>query len=156
MYNKILVPLDGSELSECSLSHLKAIAKGCHVPEVVLLRVVEPLSSNEAAALVEARSDLVSQVEDAKKSEALDYISSTAKGLENEGFSVRGEITLGNAAEEILGYAGKNAIDLIIMSTHGWSGLTRWAFGSVADRVIRNSSVPVMMMAPAGCRHKPA
>jgi len=62
-------------------------------------------------------------------------------------------ITLeGKPAETIIDYAAKNDIDLIIMSTHGRSGPSRWAFGSVADRVIRSSIVPVLIAVPKGCR----
>ena len=75
MYKKVLVPLDGSQFSECSLQHVKAIAIGCQVPEVVLLRVVEPLSSNELAALAQMRPSPIEQVEARKKTEATDYIT---------------------------------------------------------------------------------
>ena len=69
-----------------------------------------------------------------------------------EGISARGEVVTGKAADAILDYAEKNNVDLIIMSTHGRSGISRWAFGSVADRVVRHSIAPVLLVAPAGCR----
>jgi nucleotide-binding universal stress UspA family protein len=152
MYRKIMVPLDGSQFSECSLEHVKAIAIGCQVPEVLLLRVVEPLSSNDLAALAQVRAAPIEQLEAEKKSEASDYISGMVQKLNSQGVSARGEITFGKADEQILHYADKNHIDLIIMSTHGRSGVSRWAFGSVADRVVRHSTVPVLTVAPAGCR----
>ena len=62
------------------------------------------------------------------------------------------EILQGKAAEIILDYANKNGVDLVVMSTHGWGGKTRWDFGRVADRVIRASSIPVVMASPKGCR----
>jgi nucleotide-binding universal stress UspA family protein len=152
MYNKILVPLDGSEFSECSLQHVKAIAMGCQVPEVVLLRVVEPLSSKELSALAEIRRPPIEEIEAEKKSEATDYISRTVQQFNTEGVLAKGEVITGRAGETILDYTEKNKVDLIIMSTHGKSGITRWAFGSVADRVVRHSTVPVLTVAPAGCR----
>jgi len=152
MYAKILVPLDGSTFSECSLPHVKAVALGCKIPEVVLLRVVEPLSANELAALAGIRGDAVNQVETTKKSEATEYISKIAQRLNTEGIAAKGEIAYGRSDEKILDYADKNHFDLIIMSTHGRSGISRWALGSVADRIVRHSTVPVLLVSPPGCR----
>ena len=152
MYNKILVPLDGSQLSECSLSHMKTIAKGCQVPEVVLLRVAEPLTAYELGPLMDVGGEAVIKLENERKTEATDYISKTIQLLNKEGVPAKGDIVLGRADEAILDYAEKNKIDLIIMSTHGRSGVTRWAFGSVADRVVRHSKVPVLTVSPVGCR----
>ncbi len=152
MYSKVLVPLDGSQFSECSLEHVKAIATGCHVPEVVLLRVVEPLSAYEISGLAQVRGNQVGELEAWKQNDASSYITVTVQKLIKEGVSARGEVLNGKAADTILDYAEKNKVDLIIMSTHGRSGISRWAFGSVADRVVRNSIVPVLSVAPAGCR----
>ncbi len=152
MYNKILVPLDGSQLSECSLEHMKTIAAGCHVTEIVLLRAVEPLSANEVSALAQIGGNPISELEALDKTEATDYIAGMVQKLIKEGVSARGEVINGKAADTILDYAGKNNVDLIIMSTHGRSGISRWAFGSVADKVVRYSVVPVLLVAAAGCR----
>jgi nucleotide-binding universal stress UspA family protein len=51
-----------------------------------------------------------------------------------------------------LEYAAKNHVDLIIMTSHGRSGISRWLFGSVAERVSQHSTIPVLIVAPAGCR----
>jgi nucleotide-binding universal stress UspA family protein len=152
MYKKILAPVDGSTLSECSLDHVRAVATGCSVPEVVLLRVIEPLSSYAVSALAQAGGNLIEQAENVNKAEAQAYISEMVKKLNKEGIAAKGETIYGKAADEILGYTEKNKVDLIIMSTHGKSGISRWAFGSVADRVVRHSRVPVLTVAPAGCR----
>ncbi len=152
MYKKILAPLDGSEFSECSLEHVMAVATGCGVPEVVLLRVVEPLSASTTATLAEAGGDLITQLENENKIDAKDYISKMTKKLAKEGITIKGDIVDGKAAEAILDYAEKNHVDLIIMSTHGKSGISRWAFGSVTERVLRHSPVPVLTIAPPGCR----
>ena len=156
MYKKILTPLDGSALSECSLDHLRAITTGCSVPEVVLVRVVEPLSAATVAALAEARGNVLTRVETENKAQAKDYIAKMVKKLNQEGMEVKGEVVNGQAAEAILDYVEKNGVDLIIMSTHGRSGISRWAFGSVADRVLRHSPVPVLIVSPPGCRTKQA
>ncbi len=153
MYKKILAPLDGSELAECSLEHVKAIATGCSVPEVVLFRVVEPIPAQVTAALAEAGGDWYTQMEKQNRAEADEYITETAKRLKKkDGITVQTALAYGSPAEEILKYAKKNQVDLIIMTTHGRSGVTRWVFGSVADRILRHSPVPVLIIAPTGCR----
>ena len=150
MYKKILAPLDGSEFSECSLMHVMAIAKGCAVPGVVLLRIIEPLNKYMVyagigqKALREIRKEFLAQTGE--------YLAKTADQLKKKGINAETVIIEGEPADEILNYADKKQADLIIMSTHGSSGLTRWAFGSVSDKVIRHSPVPVLVIAPAGCR----
>lgn len=152
MYKKILAPLDGSELAECSLEHVKAIATGCSVPEVVLLRVIEPLSAATIASLAEAGGSWVTQAEDENRNQTKDYIAKMVSKLKREGIAVQAATPYGRADEEILKYSEKNGVDLIIMSTHGRSGISRWAFGSVSDRVVRHSMAPVLIVSPAGCR----
>jgi nucleotide-binding universal stress UspA family protein len=61
-------------------------------------------------------------------------------------------VQVGWAADAIMGYADQNGVDLIIMSTHGRAGIGRWFMGSVADRVVRHATVPVLTASPAGCR----
>lgn len=151
MYKKILVTLDGSPFSECSLPHMKAIALGCKVPEVVLLRVVTPLS-DAGVFMAGIKADPVVQVETSKENEATDYISKMVQKLKKEGIVARGDIINGNADQAILDYAERNQFDLIIMSTHGRSGVSRWTIGSVADRVLRHSKIPVLQVTPLGCR----
>ncbi len=154
MYKKILVPLDGSGLSECSLSHVMMVATGCKVPEVVLFRVAEPLSPMVYAGEMDAR--WIVQAEEKNKVQAKEYIEEMAVRLKKEGIAVQGVFVSGRAAEEIIDYAKKNQVDLIVMSTHGRSGVSRWAWGSVADRVLRHSPVPVLMVTSSGCRTNPS
>ena len=142
MYRKMLVPLDGSELSESSLEHARAVATGLQVPEVVLLRVVEPLSSQVYAYL---GTSFIADAEKKAKAEAEDYLAKVADTLKKEGIAAQTTTILGRPADQILDYADENQVDLIIMSTHGRSGVSRWVSGSVADRVIRHSAVPVLI-----------
>jgi len=149
MYKKILLPLDGSPNSECILAHVKEIASGCKVPEVVALFVVEPIRASQTfdipeGYLEEARNKNLAQAED--------YVSGIADNLKKNGISATAEVIQGKAADSILDYARDNEVDLILISTHGRSGVSRWALGSVADRVIRQSLVPVLSVAPPGCR----
>ena len=154
MYQKILAPLDGSNFSECSLEHVKSIALGCKVPEVILLRVVEPIHSSDLAAYAEANIDTVRLMRDIE-SAAQTYISKMTEDLKTSGLSVKGVVISGWAADSIMKYAEENGVDLIVMSTHGRSGISRWFMGSVTDRVVRHSIVPVLTVSPPGCRRTP-
>ncbi len=152
MYDKILVPLDGSQYAQCSLDYVRALAKGCDARDIVVLRVVEPLRPDETILITEINEDVIPKLEAKKKEEAADYVSNMAKRLAKEGLPARGEIIFGRPDEEIISYAEKNQFDLIIMSTHGRSGSSKWAFGSVADKVAHYSRVPVMFALTAECR----
>jgi len=151
MYKKILAPLDGSKLSECSLDHVTAIAKGCAVPSVVLLHVVEP-PEGYAAEYTRISAEAIDKVKKEFQAKTENRLAKVADKLKKNGVNVSTVTVEGKPSDEILNYADKNQVDLIIMSTHGSSGLTRWAFGSVSDKVIRHSPVPVLVVAPPGCR----
>lgn len=149
MYKKILVPLDGSEYSECVLPHAKAVATGCQVPEVALLSVVEPLRQ---AVRAYASSSVVEQAQRDTMASVKEYLDKTGNELGLPGSTVQTVVVEGYPAEEILEYARKNQVDLIMMSTHGRSGVARWAVGSIADRVLRHSAAPVLVASPPACR----
>jgi nucleotide-binding universal stress UspA family protein len=151
MYQKILAPLDGSELSECSLQHVKAIAQGCQVPEVIILRVAEPIHSSDLAAYAEAGINIDVLMRDIE-STAQAYVSKMTEVLKGYGITAKGVITTGWAADSIMKYSDENGVDLIIMSTHGRSGISRWFLGSVAEKVVRHSIVPVLIVSPPGCK----
>ncbi len=152
MYKKILVPVDGSSFSECIFDHVKTIATGCNVPEVTLLRVVE--ATRPDTILDFGASDVIENYRPSLRAEAeaKDYLDKVSASLKEDGVAAKTVLVSGMPAEEILSYANNNQVDLIIMSTHGRSGVTSWAFGSVADRVIRHSMVPVIIASPKGCR----
>lgn len=147
MYRRILVPLDGSEHSECALAHVKAIATGCKVPEVIVLFVVEPIYPITYEIPIEVAEDVKQRNEVFGK----EYIERITRNLSAEGIAASGAIQQGRPAEVILDYARSRQVDLIIMSTRGRSGLSRWILGSVADRVARNSTAPVLLVPPAIC-----
>ena len=149
MYKKILAPLDGSELSECSLEHVAAVAKGCAVPGVVLLHIIEPPTYTAYAVISQ---EILSDILRKSKTKTKRYMAKAVAKLKKNGINAKTVIIEGMPSDEILNYTEKNQVDLIIMSTHGSSGLTRWAFGSVTDKVMRNSPVPVLVIAPPGCR----
>ena len=146
MYKKILAPMDGSEFSECVLSHIRAIAVGCKVPEVVLFRAIEPVQTPYIS------NDIFEEAEERVIVEIKDFFNKIAEELKADGVSTSQVIVKGYAANEILEYAEKNNVDLIIISSHGSSGIIRWALGSVTDRVTRHASTPVLVITPKACR----
>jgi nucleotide-binding universal stress UspA family protein len=148
----ILVPLDGSQYSQCSLSQVKNISNSCHSREVIVLRVVEPIQSDEILELADINESLVSQLENRKKAAALEYVSSIAKILKDEGLPARDEVAYGRADEQIIKFAEDHKVDLIIMSTHGRSGISKWALGGVADRIAHYSQTPVLFVKARECK----
>ena len=154
MYQKVLVPLDGSKLAECVLEHVKSIATGCQVPTVVLLRVVETISPPSYFYL-RHEMDEDTTYRDAKETaeaQAKNYLSEMAERLKEEGIAVENDMAYGLPADEILNYAEQKQVDLIVMSTHGRSGISRWFSGSVSEKIVRQSLIPVLIVTPRGCR----
>ena len=170
MYTKILVPLDGSKTAESVLPHLQTVAKGCGTQEVILLSVTEALSGYtqkvepfNAAGIMSSSivspnvlppRDPVMHVPHAtgkKLQQATKYLARIAKRLRAEEFMVRIEVLVGSPAQEIIKYAQENNGDLIVMSSHGRTGIDRWAhsigaYGGVADKVLRASPIPVLVV----------
>jgi nucleotide-binding universal stress UspA family protein len=159
MYKKILVPLDGSELAECVLPHLESIVKGCNVPDVILIRVVEPVHlpsgtlTDGGYIYKEAEAKKAREQEDLhNEAVARDYLVQLKERLNIGGAAtVRAEVIKGKAAESLADYVDGNGIDLVIIATHGRSGVSRWVMGSVADRMLRSVCVPVLMVRAPGC-----
>ncbi len=140
MYKKILVPLDGSEMAECALEHVKNIAQSCCLPEIILLFVAEPVSSGLYQSAEEGREKLISW--------GKEVLARAEKMMTASGIKAKNHVLEGKAAETIVDYAVQNDIDLIIMATHDRSGFSRWALGSVAEKVIRSSNVSVLISVP--------
>jgi len=142
MYERMLVPLDGSEMAEAILPFAEQVA-GPLDAEVVLFRVLEPPSPIElvASAGVSSPDTFTLRDIDAKR-----YLSEIERRLSKKGLRVRTRVTVGSAAEEILAAARSTSADLIAMATRGRSGVGRALFGSVAESVLRASSVPVLLI----------
>jgi nucleotide-binding universal stress UspA family protein len=148
MYKRILVPLDGSKLAECALPHAEEVAKGCGTEKLVLVSVTERAQGYRA---VEDPSQprgvqLVPEAVGKKEKEARRYLGKIAEAMEAKGIKVDTEVLLGDPAREIIIYIKHPGCDLVVMSSHGRSGIHRWRHGSIADRVFRGSPVPVFMV----------
>jgi len=152
MYNKILVPLDGSKLAECVLPHVEALAKGCQVKEVEFVRVFEPFRMPSSGEFVMSEQDMA-KLDVEHRAEAEKYIQEVARNAHTNGVKASGKVIKKRegVAEDLADYAKNSDIDTIVIATHGRSGPSRWVWGSVADRILRSSCVPVLMVRAPGC-----
>lgn len=142
-YKKILVCLDGSPLAEAALPHAQILASD-EEAEITLLRV----STNPAAEFSFSDPALANKFIQEMESETLNYLQSIRSRLQKAGFRTSFLIRQGAIAETILQTASKIKTDVIVMSTHGRSGIQRWLLGSVADRIVTHSNIPVMLIRP--------
>ena len=140
MYKRVLIPLDGSILAEQALPH--AIAQARHFQaELILLRVVEPFTHARGMSLTD-----LEQIRQQTHIWAREYLERTAADIRQRGVLVQQVTIDGRPHKRIAEYAEANQVDLIVMSTRGQSGLSRWLMGSVADRVVRGAMVPVLLV----------
>jgi nucleotide-binding universal stress UspA family protein len=146
----IVVPLDGSPLAESVLPHVTILAKqgGAELVDVVLLAVCEPIISSpfQPGPIVipeygEADLSRCKQLGEG-------YLATTGERLKADGLRVRSEVLMGKAADAIIDYASSTPSALIVMATHGRSGLSRWVYGSVANKVLLGASRPVFLVRP--------
>lgn len=152
MYKKVLVPLDGSDLAECSLPVVKNMLKEGFAKEVVLLNVFSshiPLAAEgEAAPMIN-----VFEMRERIRGNSLEYIAGVKEKLAAEGLKVRTESLEGDRPADIItDYARKNAVDMIVIASHGYTGLKKLMFGSVALEILHDSHVPVLLIRPESCR----
>jgi nucleotide-binding universal stress UspA family protein len=146
MFGRILVPLDGSELAERALEPAFSIAR-MFASEVILLRValLEEASLAATAAPLAftelARSSHYFEVEAAEA-----YLSRLGEARAGQASAIHTQVVRGTPAQVIVEAAQQARIDLIVMSTHGRSGLGRLIYGSIAEAVLRGSQVPVLLI----------
>jgi nucleotide-binding universal stress UspA family protein len=149
MYEKILVPLDGSKVAEAALPNVEDLvirmAPKTQI-EVTLFQVISNLTYNvltpEELAQIPYTEEELRQI----KQKSRDYLEKVAATLRDKKISVKTMVSVGHAAEEIIKAAHETGANLIAMSTHGYSGVKRWALGSVADKVLHISEIPVLLV----------
>jgi nucleotide-binding universal stress UspA family protein len=142
MYDRILVPLDGSEVAEQVLPYVKLLARPGKVP-VTLLRAVEPIPYDLIAVAVRVPVD---EVNADIQANAQKYLEKTAAPLREEGLPVLLKVLSEPAATCIVDEGARDPGTLIAMSTHGRSGISRWAFGSVTGKVIQTTANPLLII----------
>ncbi len=141
MYKKILVPLDGSELAKKALDQAERLA--VHFgSEIILFEVVPYLPIYGSPELV---TPLV--IDEKQKEGAERYLQELAEEVRKKGLRVSAMVKTGHqVAVEIIDYAKEIGADLIVMCTHGRSGITRWVLGSIALKVLTRAETPILLI----------
>jgi nucleotide-binding universal stress UspA family protein len=153
MTEKILIPLDGSSFGEGALNYvIQLVAQfiPLKMPEFTLLHVIStPIRPIPVEGGIATTIELPQAREDAKQ-KATEYLEEAGESLRRMGAIVNCKVIIGelgdSSAVSIIKAEQETNADLVAMSTHGRRGLTRWAFGSVTEKVLRGGSVPVLMV----------
>jgi len=146
---KMVIPLDGSKMGEAALAYVREMLSRLNLVdrvEVVLVQVVSSLPHPVAAGgeIMEVPYTEVELEQIRKK--AAEYLEQVAGTLRSVGVEVSCVVRVGRAAEEIIALSDEISAGLVAMSTHGRSGLSQWAFGSVTGRVLRGGHIPVLLV----------
>ncbi len=145
MYKKILVPLDGSELARRALDEAEKLAN-CFGAEIVLFEVVPFMPIYGSPELV---TPLI--VDEKQKEAAQKYLANLGEELKKKGFKVTAVVRTGQqVAVEIIDFAKESGANLIVMCTHGRSGISRWVLGSVALKVLTRAETPILLIRSKG------
>jgi nucleotide-binding universal stress UspA family protein len=145
MYKKILVPLDGSELAKKGLDEAEKLAKYSD-GEIILFQVVPFMPIYGSPELV---TPLI--IDEKQKESAEQYLSHLAEELKEKGFKASATVKTGQqVATEIIEFAKESGADLIVMSTHGHSGITRWLLGSTTLKVLTRGETPILLLRSKG------
>lgn len=141
-FKKILVCLDGSDLAEQVLDNALSIAQ-CSQAEIVLLRVIEPANLLFDMETADQVQESVNAIE---KGEADAYLSNLMQQLPQTEGTLSARTLFGSPADTIIDFAQEQQVDLIAMSSHGRSGISRWVYGSVAEKVMRGAKCATLIM----------
>lgn len=143
-YRRVVVPLDGSDLAEQALPHAEALALLTGAP-LHLVRVIDPAHlGTPLGALLSSDALTLALILEDERIAARDSLERIAQDLRDRGQVVTVEYQQGSAADELLAVTQPG--DLLVMVTHGRGGLGRWFLGSVAETVIRRTTVPVLLV----------
>lgn len=146
MFNHLLVPLDGSHLAEAALPAATELASKFN-SKMTLVWVIQPPHLIMTAANGSVYAQLLTEMRHQSEQDAQSYLRSHKGSLRQQGYDVQAVVVEGeNVADALLDVATDRAIDTIVMSTHGRGGISRWVFGSVADKVLRQAEVPVLLI----------
>lgn len=147
MFHRILVPLDGSSRAECALPVAARLAHASG-GAVILLRVVS--SSIQFQTAMGLETNLVQSVTDADFAEGEQYLAGLAISPDLRGIPTETVVLLGRTAPTILSVAESSHAEVIVMCSHGYTGVKRWVLGSVAEKVVHSASIPVLLLGEKG------
>ena len=145
LINRILLPLDGSDLSKLALPVGEELAAELKVPITLfqMAHMVIPYADDMTGTAFIDYTKLSEDVEKLVRAE----IIAMEKELREKGLTVTHSVTSGfDAADEIIEAGKKVGADLVVMSTHGRSGLGRWVLGSIAEKVLRHGEIPLLLV----------
>lgn len=141
MFKQILVPLDGSERAEQALpvaAHLARATRGT----VTLIQAVNPPTE----FMVSVGTIVLPDILDEDVSVAREYLEGVAKTSGLEGIRTTTKVVTGHPVEAIIAEVNADAVDLVVMCSHGYTGAMRWAMGSIAEKVVRYAPSPVLIL----------
>lgn len=141
MYNKMLVLLDGSNLAQVVFTYAQELSARLNI-NLELLHVCSP----QEAEQLPMRQAYMEHMAEVLQKKAMEIRSKIGDQTSSSEVKAQGKVVVGYPAEEILKYADENNIDLIMLSTHGRSGVRDWDIGNVANKVIHASKVPIWMV----------
>lgn len=152
LYKKILLPLDGSEFAAEALPHAEEMARTSGA-KLILFQVVEDTPDFVVGQMEGVGITTVSH-DESRQNQALDtaqsYLDDLVVSRRHRQIDAVADIGGGDPATAIVEYAQREAVDLIVMSTHGRTGLARWAYGSVAHKVLQAAPCAVLIVRPKG------
>jgi len=140
---QILVPLDGSQIAEEALADAKKLAAAANAT-LLIVRILEPLSDWQKEVLAE-QGYQEAALEQERRAEASNYLKTICAQLNAAQLATTCELFSGQASEAILHILHRVPIDLVVMSTHGLSGYSRWIYGSVAGKVLHSAPCPLLL-----------
>lgn len=146
MFKHLLVPLDGSSFAEGALDYALSLA-GQYDAKLTLLQVLPPSQWQWEAEMRAELPHLQEEIQAAETGDATAYLRQQEASLSARGYNVTALVIRGRGIPDaILDTAEEEDIDTIVMSTHGLTGVRRWMLGSVASRVVRHATVPVLLV----------
>lgn len=166
MFDKVLVPLDGSELAEAALPFVEELAQR-RVTEIILLRVVRVPQDSTIGTVFQPSMSLPGSAEDevlarhpvyreqemeSVRTETARSLNRAKERLSKVAAEVRVEVAFGRPARKIVEFAEREKVNLLVLSSHGRTGFGRWVFGGTADRVLRATAIPILLIRPPGVR----
>lgn len=156
MYKKVLVSLDGSALAECTLPHVIEMAKKGNAGEIILFSVAEmkiPINYSTADDIGFIESFDYQEFWNSESDRFQKYLADVKSKLKLEGIEAETVLIKGyTPTQAILDFVKEKGVELIVIATHGYTGMKKLLMGSVAFRVLHESPVPVLLIRPESCR----
>jgi nucleotide-binding universal stress UspA family protein len=147
IYSKVLVPVDGSKLAECVLPHVETLAEKQIAENIIFARVIEVTKVPTVGGGSAITPETWMQIEEEHKAEAVNYLNDLKSRINIKNAKVRFEtLPPSGAADMITQYAKDEKVDLIVMATHGRTGLKKLVWGSVADYILKHANIPTLII----------